>query len=122
MGNRHALKFLIKSIIISCALFIVLLGCAPEPKVVLTDGYVYFRNFGTVHSIAKPDGEILVFGDVENAWEIDRLIVGKRIPIDPPIELDTDSVQPYGYFIFNKETGNLIMGLEQKDVDIYTKK
>jgi hypothetical protein len=36
--------------------------------------------------------------------------------------LDTDSVQAYGYFIFNKETGNLIMGLEQKDVDIYTKK
>lgn len=99
----------------SVMFFFVVLGCTPEPKVELSDGFTYFREFGTVHAIAKPNGRVLVLGDVHYVRELKNFIIGKRIPVDPFLVFDNGvEDQPYGYFIYNKEAESLIMGLSEK--------
>ncbi|WP_045827333.1 hypothetical protein [Teredinibacter turnerae] len=105
-----------KFILIIFVLFFA--GCSFEPNPKLSDGYQYFRLFGSVHSIAKPNGDILIYGDVDEVKEVRDLIVGRRIRIDPPLgDMNTFDSQRYGYFIFNKTSGDLKTGMSQNEWD-----
>lgn len=98
-------------------LFNLSMGCSQEPDVRLSEGYTYFRNFGTVHSIAKPNGRILVFGDVKKVWEVNSYIMGLRTPAKPPFKLSQIGIkeQLYGYFIYDKSKNQLYSGLSKQE-------
>ncbi|MDZ7923489.1 MAG: hypothetical protein U5M23_05395 [Marinagarivorans sp.] len=100
------------------ALTSIILLCACSKQEKLSDGYEVFRQYGNVHAISSPDGRVIVFGDVNQAREINNLIVGKR---SRPEGNEADAVesdkQPYGYFIFDKSTKSLVLGLSKEAFD-----
>lgn len=98
--------------------FVFLSSCEKEPKHSLGHGYEYVRAYGTVHGIARSDGEALILGDVVNLSENDRYIYGKRIRATPSIDIpDGFSDQPYGYFVIDKRSGVIKMGLSKKKME-----
>lgn len=91
-------------------------SCAEEPLVQLGDGFQYVRSSGTVHSIAKPTGESLIYGDVQDVNDRGQYITGLRVPADPSIRFPEGFAdQPYGYFVYDKKTDRLVSGLSGKE-------
>ena len=103
-------------------LILVLVGCTEKPQVQLGDGFRYVRSAGSVHSIAKSNGESLIYGDVQGVNDAGQYITGLRIPADPPIHFPKGFAdQPYGYFIYDKKTDKLILGLSETEFNDYLK-
>ncbi len=98
------------------AFILFIVGCVEEPVVQLGDGFQYVRSAGSVHSIAKPNGESLIYGDVQGVNDGGQYIAGLRVPADPPIRFPEGFAdQPYGYFIYDKKTDQLVSGLSERE-------
>lgn len=104
-----SLNKLMNRLIIVISIFLI--SCAREESAQLSDGFEFFRNYGTVHSIARPDGRILVNGDVSSVIEANDFIVGLRIEGMRMANGFPD--QPYGFFIYDKSLNELTMGLSK---------
>ncbi|WNO11240.1 hypothetical protein [Teredinibacter sp. KSP-S5-2] len=103
-------------VLILCAFIFFLSGCEEREEIKLQGGYEIIRVYGDAHSIATPDGRELVMPNVVSAKDDSLYIIGRTEAPVPAITLPEGlKLQPYGYFIFEKGTGVLSVGLSLKE-------
>ena len=103
------------------AVFVCLLsGCNRRE---LQDGFVLIRTSSDSHTLAKPSrsdqpyNESLIYPNVVKVKDNEQFIVGLREVKDlGGGVLDRREDQPYGYFIYDKTTEELIMGLSEDEL------
>ncbi|MBA3582584.1 MAG: hypothetical protein H0W44_09060 [Gammaproteobacteria bacterium] len=87
------------------------------PEIQLQDGYQYETVYGGANLIVDPNDNVLVNPNVSKAIDNKRYIVGLReVPAHKVVESAGFTDQAYGYFIYDKSTKVLNMGLTKKRI------
>ncbi len=101
-------------LIIICT--VALLGCEGKKSLELQDGFTLTRIYGDVHAVGKPDGRLLVMPNVVDAIDDEDYLVGLRVKSDPEFNVPgSRKDQPYGYFIYDKKSEKLVLGLSYSE-------
>lgn len=100
----------VRLLIIIC--IVALLGCEGRKNLELQDGFTVMRIYGDAHAIGKPNGRLLIMPNVVDAIDDEDYLVGLRKKSEPEFKVpEGREDQPYGYFIYDKKTQELLMGL-----------
>lgn len=92
------------------------IGCSKREDLFLQDGFKILRIYGDAHSIVTPTGHELVMPNVVKVKDDENFIVGLRSKAEPAPSLPKGvNDQPYGYFIYDKKTKKIILGLTMED-------
>ena len=98
-------------------ILIALSGCEKRKEIILQGGYKPVRLYGDAHSILKPNGKELIMPNVVYAVDNESFLVGLRQRAKPELKLPSGvDDQLYGYFIYDKKTNNLTMGLTVEEL------
>lgn len=101
-------------LIIICT--VALLGCDGRKNLELQDGFTVTRIYGDAHAVGKPNGRLLIMPNVVDAIDDEYYLVGLRNKSDPEFKIpEGREDQPYGYFIYDKKTEKLVLGLSYND-------
>lgn len=101
-------------LIIIC--IVALLGCEGRKNLELQDGFTVTRIYGDAHAIGMPNGSILIMPNVVDAIDDEDYLVGLRKKSDPEFKIpEGRENQPYGYFIYDKKTEKLVLGLSYNE-------
>ena len=116
----------VRLLIIICT--VALLGCEGRKNLELQDGFTVTRIYGDAHAIGKPNGRLLIMPNVVDAIDNEDYLVGLRKKSDSEFKIpEGREDQPYGYFIYDKKTEKLVLGLsyneyliacEEKGIDL----
>ncbi len=99
--------------LVAFCLFIFLISCEKRPS--LTDGHQLVRWYGSIHVISTPNNEVLIFADVDEVEEQKSSIIGFREDMKRRGHNSHD--QPSGYFIYDKKSKDLQLGLTKQQFD-----
>ncbi|MBK7727771.1 MAG: hypothetical protein IPJ33_04505 [Gammaproteobacteria bacterium] len=87
-------------------------ACTKREHIELHDGFAVIRIYGDVRSLMRPNGRELIMPNVVEAVDDHTYIIGRRVIATPATDLpDGFRDQPYGYFVFKKDSEELRMGL-----------
>lgn len=109
---------------LSIILLVVLFGgCDTRENYQLQDGFEIIRVYGDAHSIVTPEGRELVMPNVVEVRDDKFFLVGLRKKVEPAMT-HSEGVQdqPYGYFIYEKNTTVLELGLSYAEYNRLSKK
>ena len=96
-------------------LCLLLPGCNRRFK--LQDGFRAVSIHGDTRILAKPDNRIVIRQSVIAVADNEKFIIGLREEADPkPRFPDWVEDQPYGYFIYDKTTEELTLGLSKAEL------
>jgi len=92
-------------------------------KIELSDGYYISRWYGDTRALVQPNRAVLVMPSIIQASDNKKYIIGLRAKKDLRLTWLGDNTinQPYGYFIYNKQTEALQLGLSRAQLDQYLK-
>ena len=90
---------------------LLLSGCGRKTR--LKDGFKIVDGSNDVNALIDPDNRVLVSPNVTNVVDNERFIIGLREDVDfGSGDLREDQ---FGYFIYDKETRELIEGLSERE-------
>jgi hypothetical protein len=109
-------------LIVVCAFAFTLFGCEGRKNLELRDGFTVTRIYGDAHAIGKPNGRLLIMPNVVDAIDDEDYLVGLRKKSDPEFKTPKGREdQLYGYFIYDKKTKELDLGLSYDEYLIASK-
>lgn len=91
----------------------LLVGCDVR---LLSDGYKISDSSNDRNSLVNPENRILVLPNVVAAVDDERFIIGLREDVGYGERLAFTEDEPYGYFLYDKEIQELIMGLSEQEL------
>lgn len=109
---EYVIRLLIKQTITVLAIFLIgftATSCLLDGSKEIGDGYTYVRASSGSNFIATND-RVIVKPNVLRYAVSDNHIVGRRV--EPSVEIDKEIDQPYGYFIIDKKSEEVKMGVE----------
>jgi len=105
-------------IIHAMTLVCFLAACEERDALDVHYGFDIVRVYGDAHSLIDPDGRVIILPNVTEVKDDKRYIIGYRAPSEPEFSVNNKSAdQPFGYFLYDKKSGELSSGLSQGELN-----